>query len=55
MKKFYVMLTYMSLKQPMRIVVMAVDADEARSKALAENPNAKIEGPSAVMEKKEFA
>lgn len=50
MKKFYVMLTYMSIKHPQKVLVEAVDSNAARAQAHAKYPNAKIEGPGAVFE-----
>lgn len=50
MKKFHVYLTYQSLKDTQRVVIMASSSDEARKLATIKYPNAKVEGPSSVLE-----
>ncbi len=52
MKKFWVWLTYMSIKTPQKVSVMATDSTHARQIAGDKYPLAKIEGPSAVLEAK---
>lgn len=50
MKKFYVHLTYMSMKQTQRVTIDALDAGDARRIALCKYPNCEINGPGAIYE-----
>jgi hypothetical protein len=48
-KMYNVYLTYLCQKHQTRIVIQANSYEEARDKALKQNPNAKIEGPGSIL------
>lgn len=49
MPKYDVYLTYTSMRDTSRVTIEASDADDARSIALRQHPNATIRGPGSVV------
>ena len=52
LKKFTVRLTYMSLRTPEKVMLEAADDFHVRRIVAEQYPNAKLEGPCAIMEVK---